>query len=172
MIAAILNPGPSLLRTYPGRTDAGLVMAVNRAATAFACDVWACGDYPAVQDSRDKLACLPALLTAENTAAALRDRNQKWPGRVVEFSELHSCVLPSVVDWPWVTALAAVVYAASVGATLIRCYGCDWSGEQDFDGVVGGLNRSEARWTHEAALFGALRTVLDRRGVTVERIAA
>lgn len=51
----ILAPGPSLSGYAPGDFD-GLIIGVNRAAVAFACDVWVCLDWTSASGQAGVLA--------------------------------------------------------------------------------------------------------------------
>lgn len=166
MRVAIYNPGPSMPRMAPA---CDYFIGVNRAANAHRCDAWACGDLPAVVKWADLTIGSPTLLTAANTVVDLRQRGFAWRGKVVEFDALNDVLDPAAINWHFLTALAAVVYAASLGATTIDVYGADWSGTADWDGVQAGQNRSPDRWAKERELFDAIAAEFLERGITVER---
>lgn len=162
MTAVILCPGPSLadLRERP---DADLVIGVNRAATAFACDVWAASDYTMIRDYLAKVIGEPGLLTKRQT---WRDIGHRIDIPLANLVEEISFNCP---NWQNKTMTCAMVYAHSVGADSIDIYGCDWAGKHDFDGLSAGENRSDARWTQEAADYAALVEALANHSVIVHR---
>lgn len=167
MTAAILCPGPSVSKFVP----AGEVLfAVNRAATFFRCDVWCAGDLPLVQKTREQVIGLPLLFTDDNTAGQLQTHGPNWPGSVRTFGTLRDFLDPERPQWSMFSFTAAVVLAAALGHTRIACYGCDWSGDADFDGWREAGNRSEDRWSCERGIFGALQIVLKARGIDVQRV--
>jgi hypothetical protein len=167
--AIVLSPGPSLASYVPREAD--MILGVNRAATAFAVDCWVCGDTPLVEQIADKIIGAPTLVTYAVTRDTLRDHGFSWRGEleawtsIAESNWLHT----SVVNWPWCSFCAAIVYAAHKGATEIECFGCDWSGRNDWDGTAAGKNRSDDRWREERAIFNALVEVLRSRGCSVSR---
>src|SRR6185312_11619556 len=65
MTARLLCPGPSLASyTWGDFPPADLTVGVNRAATFFPCDVWACGDPPLIQQQQEHVIGTPDLLTS------------------------------------------------------------------------------------------------------------
>src|SRR5580700_2882050 len=159
MKAAILSPGPSLPKTWQGGAD--VVIAVNRAALAHKCDYWACGDLPALQENVPKLTAKPHLFTAEVSLNDFRGQGGVWNGPITTFEDLFPYLHPGDCGccWTFLTALAAIVLAASIGASEIDCYGYDWTGTADYDGVEAGANRSDDRWRDECGRFGALQKI-------------
>lgn len=168
MIASILCPGPSI-RSFVRDEHCGLTIGVNRAATLVSCDVYAATDYPAVM--RDGLAVIgtPMLLTAENAAGILASRCP-WRGEVFLTDKLKSFIWPAPIKWDTFSVGAAIVYAASVGATAIHCYGMDWAGTEDWDGTKAGMNRTPDRWQLERGIFHQLEVELSSRSVVLTRI--
>lgn len=179
MHAIILSPGPSLARYVPQPCD--LTLGVNRAARLFPCDVWVCGDTPLIElpdlvDGKplhESIIGSPLLVTYGVTMDTLRDHGFKWRGEIFSWTQIAESfwLHTSVVNWPWCTCTAAVVYAAFAGAKSIDVYGADWEGVEDFDGAKAGKNRSVDRWREERSIFGALQIVLkEKRGVTIRRM--
>lgn len=168
MNATILCPGPSVLN-WEGPGD--LVIGVNRAATLFPVDWWAAGDPPALDASLLKLQGSPRLFSTEFGLKHLSAVGHPWSGPTASFESLFSYLDPSTMNAPWTmfTFTAAIVFAASLGTKEISCFGCDWNGTADFDGVEAGGNRSEDRWRDERFRFGVLADVLKQRGIHVER---
>jgi hypothetical protein len=169
MRIAILCPGPSLSH-FDGPDDYAEIIGVNRAATAFRCSIWACGDYPLWLQAREAVIGTPLLFTAAASASWLRDNLYlKADAPLVEFESLYDGD-EHTLQWPLFTATAALWYAAAKGARLIRTFGADWAGTGDWDHVQAGNNRTEDRWKLEAATWGRIVNVLAGRGVTVERV--
>ncbi len=77
---------------------------------------------------------------------------------------------PGNPDWIWVTALGALMYCGYAGAKRVDCYGVDWNGTKDWDGVEAGKNRSDSRWAHEKGLWeNRLVPFLNKQGIEVVR---
>src|SRR4051812_33763909 len=127
MHAIVLSPGPSLAKYEPKPAD--LTLGVNRAATAFVCDVWVCGDTPLVMQVASQVQGSPLLVSYGVSLDTLRDHKFVWRGETFSWSQLaESYIHTSVVNWPWCSFTSAIVYAAYRGATTIDIYGCDWEG--------------------------------------------
>jgi hypothetical protein len=155
---------------------AGPRIAVNRAATRFACDVWACGDAPAVRSSRDRLVGRPRLLCTESGLGELKGSGEPWLGAFETFESLFGYLHPEAggTRWSLLTCTAAIVYAAARcgdGAD-IELFGSDLAGTEDFDGVEAGGNRSDDRWLLELRIIARLRDVLSCRGVRITRMGS
>lgn len=167
--AIVLAPGPSLTLYEPQCSD--LLIGVNRASTKIECDAWCCGDTPLVEQIADQVIGNPLLITYGVTMDTLRDHKFTWRGEIVSWSPIAESqwLHTSLVNWPWCSFTAAIVYAAFRGASEIDCYGCDWRGQLDFDDVAAGKNRSEDRWREERNIFTALSAILAMRGCAVTR---
>ncbi len=182
--AVILCPGPSLARLRRWRrherskSDPGLepspnlLIAVNRAALAFHCDVWAAGDWPLIQNCRDEVNPRTTLLTTRNAKQNLWSRAKEWSGSTHLLEDLFD-YCPRRLRYAMYTATFALVYAAWRGARRIEVYGADWDGSEDYDGMQAGQNRSKRRWNDEGAIWENLLVPwLAERDVSVERIRA
>lgn len=176
MKAIVLSPGPSLAAYTPRAAD--LTIAVNRAAIAQACDVWACGDTPAVEANAEAVleACklrgqaVPKLLSYSVSIDTLRDHRFTWPSEIISWTPMAESFLhTSVANWPFTTALSALVYALWQGATEVDIYGADWEGTADYDGVQAGKNRSDDRWNEERFVFTKIVEHFSPRGIAIER---
>ena len=168
MKAIILSPGASLAHYTPQPAD--LVLGVNRAAVGFPCDVWVAGDLPLIHRIYEQVIGSPLLVSYSVSLDNLRDRNWVWRGETFAWTRLADAYLhPSIVNWPWCSFTAAIVYAAWRGAATIDVYGADWKGTADFDGVEAGKNRTDARWKEEQSIFAALQKVLGDKGIRLER---
>jgi hypothetical protein len=165
MLAAVLCPGPSLLR-YQG--DYELVIGVNRAATAFHCDVWVACDWSLVQRVRDEIKGNPILFTNSMSARRIARDGPMWPRRVERFEELNDADGDPISPTSF-SSLAAVWYAVANGATTIRVYGADMSGKLDFDKVLAGETRTDARWERERELWQAMTEKLAKKNIVVAR---
>ena len=161
MKAAVLCPGPSLSRCPP--LDAGLVVGVNRAAAFRPCGVWAALDTPVIKTYGREVVGRPVLFTRRETAESLRRRGL-LPESVVCCEDL-AC---PVDRWDLFTLTAALVLAASRGATDVEVYGCDRTDGPDWDGVRAGENRGENRWERERRVWNELTAWLETAGVEVE----
>jgi len=168
MTAAILCPGPSLVRSVPAPAD--LTIAVNRAIAFSSADVWAAGDIPMLCEDRPNIIGRPELFTAANTAAYLRDHGPAWRGKVTEFESLFDYLNSSNLSWTLFTFTAAIVFAAHAGAKLIEIFGCDWTGQSDYDGWAKAGNRTDERWKLEREIYARLTDSLAARGIEVKRI--
>jgi hypothetical protein len=165
----ILCPGPSLAAATPAIGPHDLVIAVNRAARAFDCGVWAAADDATVMDNWYRVLGRaqrpPILLTIERTPRQLPAR---WPAEIVIDTQLAN-FLPAVVNNLKYSATMALVYAAWQGYSQIEVYGADWRGELDFDGVAAGKTRDDARWDEEGAIWGRIVKAIDAMRITVSR---
>lgn len=166
MNATLLCPGPSLSK-YNGQ-GAGMIVGVNRAAEAHACDVWAATDHTLIR--RCNPIGTPILLTIRATRDSLARRGRPWPYLVVT----HSGVAGQTVTnkhhpWTRYTATAALYYLAWSGATRVDVYGCDRSGADDWDGQNHESNtRTEDRWRAEREIWDG---IIKRTGIEVHRWA-
>lgn len=167
MLAALLCPG-SLLVKYAGRGEYGAVVAVNRAAIQHGCDVWMALDLERIRQTRSLVVGKPKLLTNAGTLAALVQQDGPIENAMV-VDDLHRR-FPTSFNWIGYSASCGAVYLASIGATRIDCYGMDWRGTKDFDGVEAGDNRTDDRWAKEEAVWVQLTDRLKWRGVEVRRI--
>lgn len=167
MTAVVLCPGPSLAR-LTAAPAADLTIGVNRATTAFACDVWAALDYPLIRDQHAAVIGTPALLTRAQTWT---DIGRHLPLALAGTADALRGAFPVAgCAWDRFTATTAIVYAASAGATRIDVYGADMAGTAGFDAADAGENRDAGRWGAERVIFDRLTDVLSGRGVSVNRI--
>lgn len=157
MLAAILNPGPSLanLATAP---SADLLICVNRAACRFPTAWWVAMDFQlftAHQPIGD-----PQLVTR----AAYRPKYTTRPGIDAE-------ALSGPKSFDVFSSTTALVLAAHLGATKVNVYGYDATNAPDFDGVTPcESKRTDERWEHEARIWNDVRDWMVSRGIEVNRI--
>lgn len=164
MTAALLCPGPSLGRLFDD-DFAGLRVGVNRAATAYACEVWACLDYPLTRDEHPNVLGNPLWLTRRQTFI---DIGQRVPFRATPHTDDLVCPVKS---WTLYTATCALVYLATLGATDVKVYGADWKPDaRDFDNKATGENRSEERFRNERVIWDGVVAWMNGNGIKVERI--
>ncbi len=179
MTAAILCPGPSLTKTFPGRQgDYDVKIGVNRAPIILyplgvQCD-WRSSkdwkqftDYPA-----------PYPLSIFTARATADDLEKHGHGGIL--SSVHRLFFDDLTDkypiadmalWTLYSATAAIVLAAHLGATDIDVFGADFTNTPDADGVnVIGCDRDEARWDRERLRGRKMVEHLNGRGVRVSRI--
>ncbi len=167
MNVRILCPGPSLAH-YDAGDFAGTTIAVNRAAMAHRCDVWAACDYPTIRDFHEQVIGSPILLTRRQTWEDVGRRVKLTPTLI---EDLFDYLPPNNLPWTLYTANVALVYAAKMGATQIDIFGADWKPEApDFDGVSVALDRSAERFRNETIIWGRIVEVLAGRGVRVNRV--
>lgn len=151
MNATLLCPGPTLANFTGDRR--GMVVAVNRAAEAHHCDVWAASDWPLI--IKTKPLGGPVLLTIQATKDALQRKGEAWPFGVIT----HSSIAGGTIDngrhpWTRYTATAALQYLAWSGATHVDVWGCDWAGREDWDGhTAKSDNRTTDRWRDERKIW-------------------
>jgi hypothetical protein len=164
MTAIILCPGESLASYKPKPAD--LVLAVNRAALQFECDVFCALDYPMIRDNGPNVLGNPALLSKGQT---IRDVG---PQRLARFAAVHEFPMP-ITDPPGLkhqcTMVAAILFAARTCNRIEVC-GCDMAGTKDYDGVEAGEDRTEWRWGREREAWDTLVPWLNERGVSLERM--
>jgi hypothetical protein len=174
MNAALLCPGPSLARLAM-LPPCDCVLAVNRAALRWACDVWCALDHwsekpgctpGGVRNWAKDVIGSPLLLTCRGSADAVAKR-QPWRG-AVEAIESFRDACP-VKGWTLYSATAALVYAAQ-SHQRITVYGADMAGTLDFDNAAAGVKRDEARWQSERYIWGEVVAALKQRGVEVNRV--
>ena len=147
--AAVIAPGPSMPLALPAEAD--FRSSGEPGGDRVAGDSLGRRGLPAGLAKQANVIGSPTLLTANTSATWLRANGHAWRGEMVEFESLHDWLHPNEVDWPFLTALAAIVYAGRAGATQIDCFGMDWTGTLDWDGTAGGLNRSNERWQKGSA---------------------
>lgn len=165
---AILCPGESLAEHKP--EAAHLTIAVNRAALAFECDVWAAMDYPMIRDNWRDVRGYPTLLSRRQTIEDIG----RQPERLHRFNGVIAVedVVPKLQPptETFLTASFALMYAVERGAMKIKVYGADWYGTKDYDGIEAGENRTEDRWAKERHEWeDVLLPWLTEQGVKVER---
>lgn len=164
MNAAILCPGAPPPPDWRDCID--LTIAVNRAATAHRCDVFAALDFPLVKKIGAEVLGSPILLTKRASAHSLTRHDMAWCGEVVAIESLD---YPESSAWKLYSLPSAIVYAATSGADSIKVYGAVWAGTADWDGEQAGGDRSPERWTRERNIFEGLVEQLKGRGVILER---
>ncbi len=172
MKALILCPGPSLRAYLANPVGGDVVIAVNRAAEAVAAD-WLCAiDADALLGFRPE--GRPRIFT---TAQSMTRFRSEQPGRASKFSMLsfealyHQLAIPRAPRWDMFSATAALVLAHWLGASEIEIFGCDWRGENDWDGTPPGRpgSRSISRWKSEQHKFHHIASALSRLGCTIRR---
>ncbi|MEM9111330.1 MAG: hypothetical protein AAGC72_15050 [Planctomycetota bacterium] len=164
MNATLLCPGPSLT-SYIGQ-GIGLVVGVNRAVEAHACDVWAATDWPLI--CKVSPIGKPLLLTIEATQQSLKRKGRPYPHAVVRHCDVAGCTVENGKH-PWMryTSTAALQYLAWSGATHVDVWGCDWAGDKDWDGEkLNSNNRTPQRWKDERAIWNQ---VVSCNGISVDR---
>jgi hypothetical protein len=174
MNAVILCPGPSLAMYYGG---GDLVLGVNRAATLHPCDVWVALDWRSrgegiaaggVEAWARHVIGNPRLVIGRDGNASLHAHNIPWRGDVCEIESWWDGY-KSVKGWSLYSATTALMYAHHRGATTIETYGVDWSGANDWDGVLAGGTRTEQRWERERNIWGGVAGYLEQQGTKVKR---
>lgn len=157
MRVALLSCGPSLEK-YPGPEGFGVVIGVNKAATAHRCHWWSVGDAECYWRYQAMVKGCPLVWTPPDTAERIGRESWKFTGHTYERSER--------VPWTLFSATAALWLACSIGNEVI-CYGCDMSGELNWDGTAeAGAVRTPDRWDRERAAWGQL---IQNSSVTVTR---
>ena len=172
MRAALLCPGPSLER-YAGRDGYDLVIAVNRAATRYECDYWIAQDHSAYGHSHradlPKLIGKPTWITNPSTHKATLGSHPE--SKRLAYIARNSIDFPSPPTWRTWSATIGLALAAWRGATHIDCYGVDWTGTKDFDGVMLPEQiRDRRRWQREINVWRGMYRRLSARGITFTRI--
>jgi len=180
MDAAILCPGPTLARHDPRQwEDAGVVIAVNRAAEDFACDWWAVLDAEVFGNHllAPPKTKRPRLLMFDISFDRLMSPGGEFSHLAGEMRK-HQITRTSVLatmgppqSWATYTACAALVLAAWIGAGRIDVYGADMEGDRDFKGDAG-RRRDCKRWTQEREHWQLITQWLEGRNVRVERRVA
>lgn len=163
LTVALLCPGPSL-PTYPGRAGIDSVIAVNRAAEAYAADYWVFGDA-ALATITTPLG-RPIIVCDRGTLGRLR--HTPLGGHAYIDRESAGPIAGHPIRWRHFSSTSALVLAFGIGATTIHCWGVDRVGVEDWDGVVPPQAcRTEARWQREATIWSQLVDLLDAAGVHV-----
>jgi hypothetical protein len=158
--AVVLATGPSL-KLYDGDHH-GPVIALKRAACAYAADYAAILDGPTLKRLDAHLIGSPRVLTRGDQA-----HRTTRPVLIVE-DMAEWCPLP----FAEYTATAALVLAGYVGAEEVDVYGADWTDEPDWDGVeIPEQNRGPQRWERERRLWGEVTDWLGARGIEVTRMS-
>lgn len=173
--AAVLCPGPSMVQTFAGKTRRyAIVIGVNRAVCAYACDYWVMLDDHTWDLAHENGRAPIGTPTVMCDASLWR----KVQNRARPAAERHNLIVPADVKVPmrpvkWHTwsATAAVALAHHLGARSIDVFGMDWEGVQDFDGFTHQRNsRTDERWRREQACYLDLQNLLAESGSTVTRV--
>jgi hypothetical protein len=167
MTYAILCPGPSL-STFADSDHEGPIITVNRSGLLYPSEVWAATDYPMIRNNYEAVKGNPNLLTRRQTAADLPAFRKSRFARVEIVEEIVG--VPVGLNWQDKTMTCAMIFAFVNGASKIDIYGCDWTGEADYDGVLAGEDRSESRWAKERAVYDGIVDWLKGKGVEVRRM--
>ena len=162
MRATILCPGPSL-SAYKPEDRGPMVLAVNRAALAHACDWWVALDYPMIRDNVAKVDA--AIVTRRQTHIDLKGRIDAR--RVVHTEDIGATIDPAL-GWTTYSHTSAIAFAYWYGMSGADVYGADMAGVTDFDGVAAGENRSDDRWSIERGILAVLLPWLNQRHFTVK----
>ncbi len=180
MIAAVLSPGPSLLR-YPAHdllrvSEAtggkprpyDVVVGVNRAAGLHACDFWCLLDHYTYGLTevigKPTIVCHASIFRSMGQAYAAAKLH---PHLSLENIKLEH----GTVDWRTYSAMLAIAVAFLQGAELIECYGMDWKGAADYDGHTNDKQRRNARrWETERKLFDRLCDMFAPKGCIIRRV--
>lgn len=187
MNAALLCPGPSLLRTFTRETAGtreaaagySLVLGVNRApiiaAAVARCDWWVCQDWTLVEAIGREVRGRPKLCTARRTLERIAE-GKATAGDVEAGCTIEDLWASAGAAWNRLgtyTAPWGLVLAEREGATQIDVYGADWTDAPDADGVwVEGCRRDAERWRQEGACWGEACRLLAERGVGVRLVLA
>lgn len=169
MHAAILAPGPSLNGFLENPSSPDVLIGVNRAASAYVCDYWVCGDAATVDAFPAK--ALPILFVPKALREKITDTQRLEDSIVMEWEEVssgsHIPLLGNVFS-----LIAAVVLAVHLKAKSIVMYGCDWQGTLDWDGAETlGDYRGEERWKREKKEFDVIARWLRRQRIPWTRFA-
>ncbi len=162
MTAAVYAPGPSLTPV-----PADLTIGVNRAAIALPCDVWVASDVKVIREAADAVQGSPLLVTSEVSTLILDAVQATWRGQAWAWEPLEQTLDHTRTNWQRFSILAAMVYAAHVGADEVVVSGADWEGDAEWDGARTGDGRTDERWREERELFEAVCWALP--GVRVSR---
>lgn len=161
---AILCPGLSLAQftQQPGEYD--VLIGVNRAAGFKPCDYWVMLDYETF--ARSEPIGWPTIVTRGGIYRALV--------RAFPDAKKHPFINAKLYDgpiaqrWKAFSSTTALMFAAHLGATRIDCFGMDWEGLSDWDGMPH-AGRDPERWEREMKLWEGLVRWLANRNVEVSR---
>jgi hypothetical protein len=174
--AAILCSGSSFLRFMAAPPVHDVYIGVNRTVEAYPCDWWVFTDSEAFVWYRPMNGLTPKLFTSGRMydriaeiggpeAAARRDRY----GRVLHAEINTAC--PSDKNWTGFSMLAAIVLTDWLNIRNVMIYGCDWMGQEDWDGTKppGHYARTPYRWQNEVNWYGHVVQWIAGRGSVVRR---
>ncbi len=177
MIAAVLCPGPSLMRAPIDLAQYKATWSVNTAIRLIKTDWLAAGDPNAVQRAIGAYRPRLGLLTMGATAKAI-EGCPSWHGLHittwddVPLIEEHNAK-GNPMSWSVQTALC---HASHMGATRIDLYGCDLF-RPDFDpwqtadaSGYHGEDRNRSRWDREREDLRETFSILADHGTTIQRI--
>lgn len=181
MRVAILNPGPSLNATYPGRDGYDLTIGVNRTMLGYDIDWWVWMDCSPAMPSRvwnapdgewlrPKPDKAPSQFTTYDGAKYLTEHDLPRDGEVWQFCDYME-VIPNHLKWHVFSATAAIALAYLLGATHADVYGADMQGVKDFDGTTCTQDtRDERRWNRERTMWNDTVAWMAFNGMAVRRI--
>jgi hypothetical protein len=173
---AILCSGPSVRAFLAAPIAYDAVIGVNRMASVWPCDWWACRDRGTFLGYQPL--GRPRIFTSDDTWRWLTEEE---PGQAtIERAAGYdwtawrdvSTSCPAVPQWKQGGFMNALILAEWLGAKTIQIHGADWEGSDDFDGPpsVGGT-RPHYRWPGERAKYAAVSGWLtETRGIRVTRV--
>lgn len=168
MLVSVLSPGPSLANVTREDLSDSLIIGVNRAVHHLRCDWWCFGDDRMYRTYKPDY---PVEIT---TNEEMRRRLKLEVA--VTWESLYPSYSPET-RWYQFSFTAAIAIAASLGATQVNVYGCDWAGASDFDGHRYTFKDEEAektrtpdRWERERGIYQRTIEMLANQGVKVNRI--
>lgn len=127
-------------------------------------DWWSCGDLLTFGRIYPGLSYAPLIWTHTETMQQITARFGWMDGDTYRRCEEQ----PN--RWSMYSATAALMLAKKLGAKVVECFGCDMSGEANWDGTLEPTaNRSPERWTCERVVWEKTRNVLEEAGIEVIR---
>jgi hypothetical protein len=164
MRAALLSCGPSL-SAFTTRDAFDVVIAVNKAVTLPGAGVtwWSVGDVLTVGRLYPTLPYAPLIWTHTETMRQVIGRFGWVDGKTYHRDEINA-------RWSMFSATAGLMLAKELGAERVECFGCDMTGEQNWDGTEEPTaNRTEQRWERERVIWEKTRNLVEEFGVEVVR---
>lgn len=173
---AILCSGASFGRFLESPKAHGVYVGVNRTASVYPCDYWVFNDKEAFEWYRPQ--GTPVIVTTFATHKALAEKRSgrkafvdPFRGYDVLFIDAIADPPPSDFHWRSFSMTMAMVLAYSLKASRISIYGCDWFGNDDWDGTPSRRKgRTPYRWQNEENKYSKLSAWLNIRGISCERV--
>lgn len=175
----VLAPGPTFVNYKRENHPDAITIAINTASRHVACDYLCMLDFDGWTsiinpDGTPQVLGKPTIIqgiTAHGNMCAAYpfSRDYAWWNL-----DDYQHVFPNWIDWSAYSFTASLIAAWQLGSTVANnsttyCYGADFAGSADWDGVVYG-GRDTRRWEREHRIFDNIVALMKTMGESGSRI--